>query len=189
MSREERERLEILERAQAYVRERGVAGIGIEPVARWLGRPASDLREFFETDHDLIMALVALNRVRLREGYARLTGDAALSEREVRRKMWDVYAASVDDSRPFFEAYALAMHDDQYGPFLHGIKDWLNLIVESLNRRGFPGEHAAAFATLLLAAYRGAMLDYSLTRDAQRVEAAIELCFDMLERIEATSSY
>ena len=188
MTREERERLDLLERAQAYVRERGVAGIGIERLAQWLGRSPVYLRQFFETDHDLVTALVALNRVRLREGYARLTGDAALSEREIRRKMWDVYAESADDARPFFETYALAMSDDFYGPFLHGIKDWLDLMLESLKQRGFPREHAAAFATLMLAAYRGAMLDYSLTRDAERVEAAMELWFDMAERIEKNLS-
>jgi DNA-binding FadR family transcriptional regulator len=185
---EERERHEILERVQTYVREVGIAGIGIERVARWLEIPESRLREYFETDSDLVMELVALNRVRLREGFTRLAADRALSDGEVRRKMWNVYVAAADDSRLFFEAYALALHDDYYGPFLHGIKDWLDLIVESVVARGIPHERAAAYAKLSLAVYRGAMLDYVLTGDRARVEAAMELWFATAERIMGSLS-
>ncbi len=184
MSDEQIARDLLLDRIGAFVRERGISGVRLERVAAALGVPLGTLSEYFESERDLMTALVARNRVRLRESFARLDGDTSTSERDLRRKMWKVYLDAADDSTLFFEAYGLALNDDDYGAFLHGVNDWLDLLAESLERRGVAPERAAARATLTLAAYRGAMLDYCVTRDRARVNAAMELWFDIADRIE-----
>ena len=184
MTPEERERDELLAQASQYLKERGVAGFGIAPFADWLRRPAADLRAYFDSDEDLVLALVARNRVRLREGFVRLAGGGTLEDRDLRRKMWKLYLDAADDSSLFFEAYGLALHDSFYGPFVHGINDWLGLIAETMVKRGTAQGKATAFATLSLAVYRGAMLDYLVTRDRARVNAAMEMWFDLADRID-----
>lgn len=184
MTPEERERDELLVQAGRYLKERGVSGFGIEPFAQWLGRPAPELHAYFENDADLVLALVARNRVQLREGFMRLMGDGVIEQRELRRKMWQLYLDAADDSALFFEAYGLALHDSFYGPFLHGINDWLDLIAEAAVRRGTPQGKATALATLSLAVYRGAMLDYLVTRDRARINAAMEMWFELADRID-----
>lgn len=185
---EERERDDLLDRIPAYAREHGLAGLSVERVAAWLGRAPDDLYQFFPTDTDLLTALVARNRVRLRDGFARLDADPSADDRVMRRRMWHAYLEAADDSELFFEAYGLALHDEHYGAFLHGVNDWLELIVESMVRRGVSSAQASAFATLTLAAYRGAMLDYCVTRDRARVSAAMEMWFDIADRIAPRGS-
>lgn len=174
-----RERL--LDRIALYAREEGIAGLQVARVAAWLKMPFAELGEYFASDRDLIAALVARNRTRLRDGFAKLDADETLSDRERRKGMWQTYLDAADDSELFFEAYGLALHDQTYGAFLHGVNDWLNLMVESLCRRGMPRAKATAFATLTLAAYRGALLDYCVTRDRARVNAAMEIWFSLAE--------
>lgn len=184
MTPEQRERDELLVQASRYLKERGVSGFGLAPLAQWLHRPLSELRAYFDSDDDIVLALVARNRVQLRQGFMRLMGDGAIEQRELRKKMWELYLESADDSALFFEAYGLAMHDSFYGPFLHGINDWLELIAEAMVKLGTPKGRAMAYATLSLAVYRGAMLDYLVTRDRARINAAMELWFDVADRID-----
>ena len=132
MTPEEIERERLLDRIAGYVREAGIAGLHVDRVAAWLKMPVAQFSEYFANDRDLISALVARNRLRLREGFARLDADSSLSNREVRERMWHVYLDAADDSELFFEAYGLALHDQTYGAFLHGVNDWLDLMIESL---------------------------------------------------------
>lgn len=170
-----RERDDLLDRLHAHVDQIGLCGLTIDNAADALGLPADTLEDFFPTKEDLIAALIARNRVRLRTKFASL--DRSMSADEFRRAMWGFYLETASESRLFFEAYGLALHDEHYGDFLHGINDWLGLLTESLARRGVPGDRAEAFATLSLGVYRGAMMDYCATEDRARVNAAMELWF------------
>ena len=46
-----------------------------------------------------------------------------------------------------------------------------------------PRARASSFATLTLAAYRGAMLDYCVTRDRARVNAAMDIWFGLVANL------
>jgi AcrR family transcriptional regulator len=169
------ERNDFLDRLRPYVDQVGLCALTFENAARALELPGDKLQGFFPTKEDLIAALIARNRIRLRAKFASL--DFARPADEFRRVMWDFYLATASESRLFFEAYGLALRDEHYGDFLHGINDWLGLLKEALVRRGVPNDRAEAFATLTLAVYRGAMMDYCATEERPRIKAAMELWF------------
>jgi len=176
-TRELRERDELLDRIRPYVDERGITNLTLETLADALGMRAASLREFFETKEELVVALLARNRIRLRAQFARFDADATLTDREFGRSMWNFYVETASDSKLFFEAFGLALHDELYGEFFHGVNDWLDLLADALTRRGMEAERAGAFATLTLAVFRGAMLDYCATGDRVRLDAAMEMWF------------
>jgi len=171
-----RERDALLDRLRPHVDEIGLCALTLENSALALGLPENTLHDFFPSKEDLIVALIARNRIRLRAKFADL--DLAMPADEFRRVMWKFYVETASESRLFFEAYGLALHDEHYGDFLHGINDWLGLLKEALVRRAVPSDRAEAFATLTLAVYRGAMMDYCATEDRARVNAAMELWFE-----------
>ncbi|HTX57761.1 MAG TPA: hypothetical protein VMD47_11740 [Candidatus Acidoferrales bacterium] len=170
-----REREALLERVREHVERHGIMTSTFEDLASALGVEAGRLREFFPTKTELAVALVARNRIRLREKFANL--DQTMADDDFRREMWEFYVETADASRLFFEVYGLAIADAHYGEFLHGINDWLDLVTDAMVRRGVPAERADAFATLGIAVYRGAMMDWLATGDRARVNAAMELWF------------
>ncbi|HUA07802.1 MAG TPA: TetR/AcrR family transcriptional regulator [Candidatus Acidoferrales bacterium] len=170
-----RERDALLDRIRVYVDRVGLSALTLERAAAAIGVTAEVLRGYFESKEDLIVAMIARNRIRLRERFAKL--DLQVSSDEFRRLMWNFYVDTIEDSRLFYEAYGLALYDNHYGDFLHGINDWLALLRESLVRRGIPSERAEAFATLSLAVFRGAMMDLLATGERARVNAAMEEWF------------
>jgi AcrR family transcriptional regulator len=182
-TREFRERDEILDRIRPYVDERGVANLTMEALADWLGMRPNALREFFETKEELVVELVARSRIRLRTRFATIDSDPSMTDANFGRAMWRFYVDTASDSKLFFEAYGLALHDEHYGEFLHGVNDWLDLLADALTRRGLEAQQAAILATLTLSVFRGAMLDYCATGDRERLDAAMELWFVTAERM------
>ncbi|MGB6984371.1 MAG: hypothetical protein WBD74_00190 [Candidatus Aquilonibacter sp.] len=170
-----RERDALLERIGTYVDRHGISNVPLEMLAAALGISAGRLEEFFHTKTELIVALIARNRIKLRTKFTKL--DVSMDADAFRRAMWDFYVESASASRLFFEVYGLALADEHYGEFLHGINDWLGLLKASLTRRGVPNDRAEALATLTLAVYRGAMMDLLATDERPRVNAAMELWF------------
>ncbi len=171
-----RERDALLERIAAYVDQHGISNVTLESIAKALGIRAETVEGFFHTKTELIVALIARNRIKLRATFAKR--DVSMDTDAFRRAMWDYYVETSSASRLFFEVFGLALSDEHYGDFLHGINDWLGLLKESLTRRGVPTERAEAFATLTLAVYRGAMMDLLATGERPRVNAAMELWFE-----------
>jgi AcrR family transcriptional regulator len=176
-----RERDALLERIGAYIDRHGIANVTLESLASVLGLRGETIEEFFHTKTELIVALIARNRIALRRKFASL--DVSMDPDAFRRAMWDFYVETASASRLFFEVYGLALSDEHYGEFLHGINDWLGLLKESLIRRGVPSDRAEAFATLTLAVNRGAMMDLLATGERPRVNAAMELWFQAAKSI------
>jgi AcrR family transcriptional regulator len=172
-----RERDALLDRIRAYVDRVGVIAMRFEDAAANAGVSVERLHEFFETKDDIVIALIARNRIKLRAKYAEMLGDSATSN-SIRRALWKFYAETESDSRLFFEAYGLALQDDaHYRDFLLGVKDWLVAMKDTLQRSGVPSGKAESYATLVLAVYRGAMMDLVATGERARVNAAMELWF------------
>lgn len=171
-----RERDALLDSIGTYVERHGITTVTLETLAETLGISKARLEQFFHSKTELIVALIARNRIKLRTKFAKLDA-STLGTDGFRRAMWDFYVDTASASRLFFEVYGLALADEHYGEFLHGINDWLGLLKETLTRRGVPNDRAEAFATLTLAVYRGAMMDLLATGDRSRVNAAMELWF------------
>ena len=176
-TRELRQRDALIDRIRPYVEEHGITHVTLEDIANALGMRPAMLREYFDTKEELIAALLARNRIRLRTRFAQTDNETTITDRELHRRMWSFYIETASDSKLFFEAFGLALHDRQYGEFLHGVNDWLDLLADAAIRRGVEAERAQAFATLTLAVFRGAMLDYCATGDRDRLDAAMELWY------------
>ena len=165
-----------LDRLAGWVAEHGVAALTLETAANAAGISSAEIRDFFETKDEIVLALIARSRLRYRKFFVELITDRSHTPTERRRAMWKHFVDSEPDFRLFFEAYGLALHNEQYGEFIHGIDDWLELIKDTTVQSDRVSD-AAAYVTLLLAVYRGAMLDLCATGARARVNAAMELFF------------
>jgi AcrR family transcriptional regulator len=180
-----RERDVLLDRIQSYAGEHGLGSLTLDDVAAAFRIPLLSLRGYFDTKDELVVALIARSRVRMRDAFARLNRDVSLDPAERRRGMWKFILEHEIDFRFFFEAYGLALHDHQYGAFMHGVGDWIRLMKESTPSQGRSDEQVEALATLVLAVYRGVMMDLCATGDRERVNAAIDLWFELLATLDA----
>jgi AcrR family transcriptional regulator len=176
-----RKRKKLLDVALAYVDRVGIVGMTMEGLAEEAAVSADELHGFFESRDEVVIALIARNRTRLREAFAEMDV-AALGPIELGRAMWRVYQDDVSASRIFMEAYSLALHDENIKDYLHGVNDWVDLLVARLEVLGVPRDSAAAFATLTLTIFRGAFMDLAATGERARVTAAMELYFEMAAR-------
>jgi len=175
-----RERDALLDRLSGFIEKEGIRNFSPESAAREIGVDVERLAEFFPTNTELIVALIARNRINLRKQFVELDRSVG-SYDQFQRIMWNLYVENANASRLFFETYAIALFDEHYGDFLHGVNDWLNLLKESLHRRGIPDDRAEAIATLTLTVYRGAMMDLLATGERARVNAAMELWFKTVQ--------
>jgi AcrR family transcriptional regulator len=167
----------LLERIGALVERDGLLTLTLETAAAAAEIDLFELQEYFDSKEDLIVELIARNRIRLREKFVSARRDRGTKNADLPRLMWEFYLETASDSRLFFEAYGLALHDKRYGEFMLGINDWLGLLTDTLKARGVTAERANALATITMAVYRGAMLDYCATGERARVNAAMELWF------------
>jgi AcrR family transcriptional regulator len=177
-----RERSEILDRVAPHVADVGITALTLESAAKAARVTPEFLESYFETKDDLLIAIIARNRIRLREHLAVL--DLASKDvRQLGRAMWEFYLANADESKIFFESYGLALHDPHYGAHVHGVNDWIALLRDRFISLGMQPERAEALATLSLAVYRGAMLDYYATGERPRLNAAMELWYEAGARL------
>lgn len=176
----------LLTRISVLVERDGLMALTLESASAAAGIDLFELQEYFDSKEDLVVALIARNRIRLRERFVSARKERGTKNADLPRLMWDFYVETAADSRLFFEAYGLALHDKRFGEFMMGINDWLGLMIDTLTARGIRLERASALATLTLAVYRGAMLDYCATGDLARVNAAMELWFRSEAWLEQT---
>ena len=166
-----------LDAISLWIASNGLTALTLDEAAGAAGLTPEELRGYFDSKVEVVLALIARARSRYRHMFTRLLADTTLTQDERRRKMWQHFLDSETDFRIFFEAYGLALHDDTYSGFIHGIDDWLNLIRDTTEATTQKTGDSVAYVTLLLAIYRGAMLDYCATGARARVNAAMELWF------------
>ncbi|MBV9277864.1 MAG: TetR/AcrR family transcriptional regulator [Candidatus Eremiobacteraeota bacterium] len=173
----------LLDAALAYVVAHGVSALSLRPLARALDSSPRALLYHFGSKEDLVAHILARAGARQREIFTKLkAGDAG--SRKACRAIWDVMSAPASEAafRLFFEVYGLALQDrKRFAAFLKRVvRDWLSFIAEPLQRQGWSRTQAEAFATVLIAGYRGFMLDLCATRDRRRVNAAVDLWLEQI---------
>ena len=166
-----------LDAISGWISKNGLSELTLEKAADAAGIPPAELLDFFDTKEEVVAALIARGRTSFRKFLTTLFADQNLSNTERARAVWQSYVASQDYFRLFFEAYALAFHNEQYGKFIHGIGDWVALMDGSFERQGIGRADADAYASLVIAVFRGAMLDLCATGQPGRLNAAMELWF------------
>jgi AcrR family transcriptional regulator len=185
-------RLALLDRAVDFVSAHGLSRLSLRPLAKALGTSPRVLLYYFGSKDELIVAIIRRARNRQQTTMANLKLSTDLSAGALMRVLWRQWtdAKHLPLMRLFFEVYALALSQPARFPgFLEGaIEEWLGALAGCSARPGFTRDDARAFATMLIAAFRGFMLDLAATRDRKRIDKAVELWIEMLDGYRSHSS-
>jgi AcrR family transcriptional regulator len=183
---DEQKRVDLLERIVDYVMANGLSDLSLRPLADAVGSSPRVLLYYFTSKEELIGAVMDGARERQRAIFGTLPRNAATYADTV-RAAWGVMSAPQHEPvfRLFFEVYGLALQDPERFPgFLHrAVEDWLDYLEPSALRDGYAPRDARAIATVILAGYRGFLLDLCATRDRKRIGRAVELWIAALDAI------
>lgn len=176
---DERSRSELLDRVVDYVLAHGVIDLALRPLARAVRASPRLLLYRFKSKDDILMQVVARLRERQRQLFERVQQQGSKSAVDACRAAWDIMSAPKAEPafRLFFEIYGLALKEPKrYASFLaNAIGDWLAYIERSFVAAGHQRDDARAIATVVLAGYRGFMLDLCATHDRARIDRAVDL--------------
>lgn len=165
---DEARRAELLDRAVDYVTSHGLAELSLRPLAKAIRSSPRVLLYYFGSKEELVVEIVRRGRVRQHAMMAALKR-TDLSPREVARALWVEWSKPEWEplTRLSFEIYVLALTDRSRFPgFLDdSINQWLAVL------RGCTKTQA----TLLLAGFRGFLLDLLATHDRARINRAVDL--------------
>jgi AcrR family transcriptional regulator len=179
---------ELLDAVVGYLTRHGVADASLRPLARAVGSSPRVLLDYFGSKEALIAQALARLRERQRAAYAQMKVAATAKPREACRAIWRHLSAPESEPlfRMFFQAYSMGLQQpERFQDFLRtAVEDWLEFLSAPHLARGSPLTLARAYATVVLAGFRGFMLDYSASRDRVRVDAAVELWLDSLDAIQ-----
>jgi AcrR family transcriptional regulator len=180
---DERRRAQLLSAIVAYVCKHGVAGLSLRPLARAVDSSPRVLLYYFGTKEDLVTEVLDAAASRQRDFFSRLR-----TERydciDACREIWKIMSAPAAEPvfRLFFEVYGLALQDrKRFARFLKRVVEpWLQFIAAPLLESGWQEREARAYATMVIAGFRGFLLDLCATRDHERIDRAVTLWFDSL---------
>lgn len=175
---------DLLDAIVIYLTKHGLADLSLRPLAKAVGSSPRVLLYYFGSKEKMVVKVLAEVRKRQRTLYGQM--EAATFE-EVCRAIWKHMSAPASEPlfSLFFEAYGIALrHPQLYKDFLRAtIEDWLKLVAGPLQREGYTRSQARAFATIVLAGFRGFMLDYCTTHDRERLDRGVGLWLRTLDSI------
>jgi AcrR family transcriptional regulator len=178
---------ELLDAVAAYIVEHGVADLSLRPLARAVGSSGRGLLYHFGSKEGLIDKVFTLLRERQRIAYAEMGAISFVPLSNGCLEIWKAMSSSKSEPhfRLFFEAYSLALrHPQRFADFLrNSIEDWLDFVAAPMSREGYSKADARAFATLILAGFRGFMLDYCASHDRKRLDHALRLWVQGIDAI------
>ena len=178
---------ELLDAIVAYIAKKGVAELSLRPLAKAVRSSPRVLLYYFGSKENLVAQAIKRLRERQRAGFAKMREARYDHPSDACRAIWKQMSASESEAafRLSLETYTMALrHPKQFGDFLStSVEDWLQFLSEPLLRKGVSPAEARAFATVLVAGFRGFMLDYCASHDHARVDRAVELWLAALNTI------
>lgn len=185
---DEQRRVDLLERIVDYVMENGLSDLSLRPLAAAVGSSPRVLLYYFGSKEQLVAEVLTAAGGRQRTIFDRLPRNAT-TYRETVRAAWGVLSAPENEAifRLFFEVYGLALQDPKRFPgFLDRAVDvWLDYLEPSALRDGYGKADARAIAGVILAGYRGFLLDLLTTGDRRRLDRAVDIWIEALDAIPA----
>jgi AcrR family transcriptional regulator len=175
---DEARRAELLERAVDYVCRHGLAELSLRPLAKAVKSSPRVLLYYFGSKENLVVEIVRRGRARQRSMMANLKF-TDLSPREVSRTLWREW--SKPEWEPLtqlsFEIYALALRDRSR------FRGYLDALEACTMLPGYTRREADALATLLIAGFRGFLLDLLATHERERIDRAVDLWLSLLYEV------
>ncbi|HEV2114109.1 MAG TPA: TetR/AcrR family transcriptional regulator [Terriglobales bacterium] len=177
----------LLDRIADRVVAGGLAGMSLRPLARAVGSSPRVLLYYFGSKEAMLLKVLARIRERQRATYAKMKSANFATPADACRAIWR-HMSSPQYERLFrmsVEAYSMALRNPRrFATFLRsGVEDWLGFLAEPLIRKGHSQDEARAHATVILAGFRGFMLDYCASHDRARLDRAVELWLGSLDHI------
>jgi len=179
-------RARLLDAATRHVLDNGMANLSLRPLAKALSTSPRMLLYHFGSKEELVTEILAAARLRQAELTARwLAEQPDMGPAELLRRFW---RWQVDEHRPFlrlfFEVYGLALQEPGRFPGFpeDAVVDWLPLVEARLAEAGVPAPQARTAATVVIAGYRGLLLDALATADLRRATEALDLFLDAITR-------
>ncbi len=185
---DDQRRVELLERIVDYVMENGLSDLSLRPLAEAVETSPRVLLYYFGSKEQLLAEVLIAAGARQRTIFDGLPRNAT-SYRETVSAAWRAMSAPEHEAvfRLFFEVYGLSLQDPKRFPgFLQRAVDvWLDYLEPSALRDGHSKADARAIATVILAGYRGFLLDLCTTRDRRRIDRAVDIWIAALDGIPA----
>jgi len=180
-------RAALLERVVDYVREHGVGSLSLRPLAKAVGSSPRVLLYYFGSKEEMIVEALRAMRDRQKVEFARLNELGGASSTDACKAVWDVMSSpsGLHAFGTFVDIYALALQDPSKLPgFLEStVESWLSFGEAGRLVEGYTLAQSRAIATVIIAGFRGFMLDLTATGDTARVLAGVELWLDLLLHI------
>jgi AcrR family transcriptional regulator len=170
---------ELLDAIAEYLVGRGVADVPLRELAASVGSSPRVLLYYFGSKEAMLAAALSRLRDRQRVLLAQLRPALGLDSGALCRAVWRHLSAP--ESEPLFrlmvQAYSTGLQSPgRHEQFLRDtIEDWLEFLAAPRLARGQPVAAARVFATVVLAGFRGFLLDFFASRDRSRIDAAVEL--------------
>lgn len=175
---------ELLAAATDYVLDNGVASLTMRPLAEAVGVTITTLIRRFGSKDELIEQICRNIHADMLDTLAHDPELQDLDPRKMLDVLWGRWLDPVQ-SRQFvflFELVGVALRDpDSYGWFTTSvIEDWLRPIEEVLITVGTDPQRARTLGTVLLSLLRGLHMDFAMTGDKERINAAYHLVIDAM---------
>lgn len=187
---DEARRIELLDAIVNYLVKHGVARISLRPLAKAVDSSPRVLLYYFGSKEQLLALAVRRLRERQSAGFDKLRSLDYANPSDACRAIWQQMSApdSIIRFQLSLETYTHALRNRrQFTAYLkNSVEDWLQFISDSLVHKGANPAEARAYATVVIAGFRGFLLDYCATRDRQRVDQAVELWLKSLNAIVPT---
>jgi AcrR family transcriptional regulator len=169
----------VLDAIVGYIARHGIADLSLRPLAKAVGSSPRVLLYYFGSSEQLVARALARMRDRQRALYATLYDRNAASPAAAYFAVWRAISSPAGEPlfRLFFEVYGLAVQKpERYRDFLAAtVDDWLAAMSDPAARTRRDRDRARATATIVIAGFRGFMIDYLASRDRARVDRAVKL--------------
>lgn len=184
---DERRPAELLDAIVGYLIKNGVADLSLRPLAKAVRSSPRVLLYYFGSKEELVAQAVKRLRERQRTGFARMREARYDRPSDACRAIWKQMSAPESEAlfRLSLETYVMALrHPQRFGDFLgSSMGDWLEFLSEPLIGKGVAPSAAKAFATVVIAGFRGFLLDYCASHDRERVDRAVDLWLSTLDQL------
>jgi AcrR family transcriptional regulator len=176
---------ELLDEISDYLAANGVGDLSLRPLAKAVGSSPRVLLYYFGSKEEMVVKALGRLRERQRVTYGRMKALPYQTASEACRAIWR-HMSSPTNARLFgisLEIFVMALRQpERFAEYLRGTsEDWLGFLAPPLASKGYSEAEARAHATVVLAGFRGFLLDYLATRDRERVDRAVELWLQGLD--------
>jgi AcrR family transcriptional regulator len=180
---DEARRAELLDRSVDYVCRHGLAELSLRPLANAVRSSPRVLLYYFGSKENLVVEIIRRGRGRQRTMMTQLKL-TDLSPREISRTLWREWSKPEWEplTRLSFEVYGLALQDPKRFPgyLENAVNEWLGALEACTRLPGYSRAQSRALATVLIAGFRGFLLDLFATHDRARIDRAVDLWLSML---------